>query len=100
MRPDAGKASGKLAGPGGPLMLWLIDITWHAERAELDGSSPNTGYMRYAAIQRQHVRQSPPQVLAPHGRGVSIAGDQDGEDAKAPTRGPGEPRTTMDKANF
>jgi hypothetical protein len=47
VRASAGKASGKLAGPGGPLMLWLIDITWHAERAKLDGSSPNTGYMSY-----------------------------------------------------
>ena len=45
VRADAGEAPGELAGPGGPLMLWLIDITWCAERASLDRSSPNTCYM-------------------------------------------------------
>jgi len=39
------EALDKLSGPGGPFVLWLIDITWCGERAGLRGSGPDPCYV-------------------------------------------------------
>ena len=46
-RANACETSNKLVGPGGPLVLWLIDITWCGERARLGRSSPDVRYVSH-----------------------------------------------------
>ena len=44
-RANASKAADKLAGPGGPFVLRLIDITWCGERASLCRRSSDVRYV-------------------------------------------------------
>src|SRR5271157_1951707 len=44
-RASAGETLDKLAAPGGPFVLGVIDITWCGERAELRRSGPCVRYV-------------------------------------------------------
>ena len=44
-RASACETVDKLAAPGGPFVLWLIDITWRGERTWLGRSSPSARYV-------------------------------------------------------
>ena len=41
------EALDKLSGPGGPFVLWLIDITWCGERASFRRSGLDVRYVDY-----------------------------------------------------
>ena len=46
-RAKACETVDKLAGPGGPFVLWLVHITWCGERAGLRRSSPAIRYVNH-----------------------------------------------------
>ncbi len=49
-RAAACEAVDKLAGPGGPFMLRLVDITWRGERAWLSRSGPDVSYVDHQQL--------------------------------------------------
>ena len=46
-RASACETLDKLAAPGGPFVLWLIDVTWGGERAKLRRSGPGVRYVEH-----------------------------------------------------
>ena len=46
-RTNTLEALDKLSGPGGPLMLWLIDISGCGQRARFRRSSPYAGHVSH-----------------------------------------------------